>query len=209
MKYKVGDKVRIREDLVSGENYGVAIAVNRMTYMGGSVVTIESFVTIKTVDKVLGYYIEEDPNGYLWTDEMFEPVEEELTVAEAIRLYSKMCEINSCALCKLSAENNSTGLSCRNFAREHHDKLVEILKQWKKDHEKKDHEKKDVEVEFVSIVRVIEDLGYTKKCVYEEDVTEVKDETFKMSMKRILKEYCKEHEGKFFTVYEETCRVKE
>ena len=205
MKYKVGDKVRIREDLVSGENYGAAIAVNRMTYMGGSVVTIESFVTIKTVDKVLGYYIEEDPNGYLWTDEMFEPVEEELTVAEAIRLYSKMCEINSCALCKLSAENNRTGLSCRNFAREHPDKLVEILKQWKKDHEKKDHEKKDFEVEFVNVVRVIEDLGYTKKCVYEEDVTEVKEET----MKRVLKEYCKEHEGKFFTVYEEICRVKE
>lgn len=45
--------------------------------------------------------------------------------------------------------------------------------------------------------------------MYEEDVTEVKDETFKMSMKRILEEYCKEHEGKFFTVYEETCRVKE
>lgn len=145
MKYKVGDKVRIREDLVSGENYGVAIAINRMTDMGGSVVTIESFVTTGRDDKALGYYIEEDPKSYLWTDEMFEPVVEELTVAEAIRLYRKMCEINSCALCKLNAENNRTGLSCRNFAREHPDKLVEILKQWKKDHEKKDHEKKEVE----------------------------------------------------------------
>lgn len=72
-----------------------------------------------------------------------------------------------------------------------------------------DEEKKEVETEFVNIVRVIEDLGYTKKCVYEEDVTGVKDETFKMSMKRILEEYCMEHDGKFFIVYEEICRVKE
>ena len=203
MKYKVGDKVRIREDLVTGGNYGGLVAVDDMTDMCGSVVTIER------VGKVHGYYIKEDPDEYCWTDEMFEPVVEELTVAEAIRLYSKMCEINSCALCKLNAENNRTGLSCRNFAREHPDKLVEILKQWKKDHEKKDHEKKEVETEFVNIVRVIEDTGKAKKCVYEEDVTEVKDETFKMSMKRVLKEYCKEHDGKFFTVYEEICRVKE
>lgn len=93
---------------------------------------------------------------------------------------------------------------CSDYRREHPDKVVEILKQWKKD-----HEKKEVETEFVNIVRVIEDLGYTKKCVYEEDVTGVKDETYKMSMKRILEEYCMEHEGKFFIVYEEICRVKE
>ena len=87
---------------------------------------------------------------------------------------------------------------------ENPEEVVKALKQWKAD-----HEKKPIETEFVNIVRVIEDLGYTKKCVYEEDVTEVKDETFKMSMKRVLKEYCKEHDGKFFTVYEEICRVKE
>lgn len=74
---------------------------------------------------------------------------------------------------------------------------------------KQTRRKKDVEVEFARTVRVIEDTGSSKRCVYEEDVTEVKDETFKMTMKRILEEYCKEHEGKFFTVYEEICRVKE
>ena len=52
---------------------------------------------------------------------------------------------------------------------------------------------------------MIEDTGKVKRCVYEEDVTEVKEE----AMKRVLEEYCKEHEGKFFTVYEEICRVKE
>ena len=78
--------------------------------------------------------------------------------------------------------------------------MVKVLEQWKAD-----HEKKEIEVELAYVVRVIEDLGYTKKCVYEEDVTEEKEE----AMKRVLKEYCKEHDGKFFTVYEEICRVKE
>ena len=41
MKYKVGDKVRIREDLVTGGNYGGYVAVDDMTDMGGSVVTIK------------------------------------------------------------------------------------------------------------------------------------------------------------------------
>lgn len=200
MKYKVGDKVRIREDLVSGENYGVAIAVNRMTYMGGSVVTIESFVTIETVDKVLGYYIEEDPNGYLWTDEMFEPVEEELTAEEAIKIQAEMCSSVMCKDCAIEKLRYDSYCNCVEYRSKNPYKVVEILKQYKKD-----HGKKEIEVELTYVVRVIEDLGDSKRCVYEEDVTEEKDE----AMKRVLKEYYKEHEGKFFAVYEEMCRVKE
>ena len=92
---------------------------------------------------------------------------------------------------------------CNVFRKEHAEEYLEILKQWKAD-----HEKKDVEVEFACIVRVIEDTGSRRRCVYEENVTGVKDETFKMSMKRILEKYCKEHEGKFFTVYEEIYMIQ-
>ena len=129
MKYKVGDKVRVRRDLETTVMYGGLCVIDEMLK--------KKIVTITSVHE--GYY-----------------------------------------------------------------KVVEVLKQWRKD-----HEKKEVEVEFARTVRVIEDTGSRRRCVYEEDVTEVKDETFKMSMKRILEEYCKEHEGKFFTVYEEICRVKE
>lgn len=194
MKYKVGDKVRIREDLVIGGNYGGSVAVDDMEDMGGSVVTIERVGN-------LGYYIEEDPDGYCWTDEMFEGlVEEELTAEETIKVFGDLCArgCKDCELGKLVKESKHA--FCSDYRREHPDKVVEILKQWKKD-----HEKKEIEVELAYVVRVIEDLGYTKKCVYEEDVTEVKDE----AMKRVLKEYCKEHEGKFFALYEEMCRVKE
>ena len=198
MKYKVGDKVRVREDLVTGGNYGGSVAVDDMTDMGGSVVTIER------VGEVHGYYIKEDPDEYCWTDEMFEPVEEELTAEEAIKIQAEMCSGIMCKDCAIEKLRYDSHCNCVEYRSKNPDKAIEILKQWKKD-----HEKKEVETEFVNIVRVIEDLGYTKKCVYEEDVTEVKDETFKMSMKRVLKEYCKEHEGKFFTVYEEICQVKE
>ena len=199
MKYKVGDKVRVREDLVSGENYGVAIAVNRMTDMGGSVVTIESFLTIGRDDEALGYYIEEDPSSYLWTDEMFEPVEEDLTAEEATKILGEICCKNRCIdECPISKAKNE--MTCQSFRRDKPEEVLEILKQWKKD-----HEKKEIEVELTYVVRVIEDTGKVKRCVYEEDAKEVKEEAMKM----VLKEYCKEHEGKFFTVYEEICRVKE
>lgn len=192
MKYKVGDKVRIREDLVMGENYGGSVAVDDMTDMCGSVVTIER------VGEVHGYYIKEDPDEYCWTDEMFEPVEE-MSAIEAIKLFGELChEQDGCDECPIKKIDDA--IRCYEIRTERPEAVVEVLKQ-----RKSDHEKKPIETEFAYVVRVIEDTGKVKRCVYEEDVTEAKEE----AMKRILKEYCKEHEGKFFTVYEEICRVKE
>lgn len=190
MKYKVGDKVRIREDLVMGVYYGCAIVVDDMKDMGGSVVTIERVCGN-------GYYIEEDPDEYCWTDEMFEPVEE-MSAEEAISLQRKICRENECTTCPIQKIPDCG--DCEEYMIEHPEEVVKALKQWKAD-----HEKKPIETELAYIVRVIEDTGKVKRCVYEEDVTEVKEE----AMKKVLKEYCKEHEGKFFTVYEEICRVKE
>lgn len=147
------------------------------------------------------YCIKESDREWFWTDEMFEGLaEDELTAEEAIKVLADMCtrECKNCELGKLVKESRYS--FCSAYRREHPDKVVEILKQWKED-----HEKKEIEVELAYVVRVIEDTGKVKRCVYEEDVTEVKEE----AMKRVLKEYCKEHEGKFFTVYEEICRVKE
>lgn len=191
MKYKVGDKVRIRKDLVTGGSYGCSVAVDDMTDMAGSVVTIESVGSI-------GYYIEEDPDGYCWTDEMFEPVEE-MSVEEAIEILAEICmKQYTCSECQIQCIDRKK--TCVSIRRENPTEVVKVLEQWKAD-----HEKKPIETEFAYIVRVIEDTGKVKRCVYEEDVTEVKEE----AMKKVLKEYCKEHEGKFFTVYEEICRVKE
>lgn len=194
MKYKAGDKVRVRKDLVVGKRYGCYPAASKMVEKSGKI------ATIRTVHSDF-YEIYKDV--YSWTDEMFEPVEE-LTAEEAIRIQAEMCSVTTCNDCEINKLRGDSHCGCAVFRSEYPDKVVEVLKQWKKD-----HGKKEVEVEFACVVRVIEDTGEEKRCVHEENVTETQDETFKMKMKRILEEYCKEHEGKFFTVYEEICRVKE
>lgn len=195
MKYKVGDKVRVISGLVVDGVYGNWRFTEKMKKYKGKSVTISEVCQ--------DYYrIKEDEEYGYYTDEMLEPVEE-MSAEEATKILGKICcENDRCAGCPISEAKGE--MLCQNFRRDKAGEVLEILKQWKAD-----HEKKDVEVEFACIVRVIEDTGSSKRCVYEEDVTEVKDETFKMTMKRILEEYCKEHEGKFFTVYEEICRVKE
>ena len=192
MKYKVGDKVRVRRDLNKGMIYNEFTVTTPMADKAGDIVTI-SAVSRRY------YHIAE--YGCCWTDEMFEGLaEDELTAEEAFKTLGDMCA-RGCKACKLGKLVKESGyLLCGDYGREHPDKVVEILKQFKKD-----QEKKEIEVELAYVVRVIEDTGKVKRCVYEEDVTEVKEE----AMKRVLKEYCKEHEGKFFTVYEEICRVKE
>lgn len=195
MKYKVGDKVKVRSDLKCEEYYGGITFNFEMNKFKGMEITIARV-------NYGGYYeVLETP--YNFTDEMLEPVEE-MSAEEAIRIQAEMCRSTMCKDCAIDKLRYDSHYECSEFRSKNPDKVVEVLKQWKAD-----HEKKEVEVEFACIVRVIEDTGSRRRCVYEEDVTGVKDETFKMSMKRILEKYCKEHEGKFFTVYEEICRVKE
>lgn len=192
MKYKVGDKVRVRSDLEESETYGDQTFVKPMEKYKGKLVTISE-------EHPRFYYIKEDKDeNWCWTDEMFEPVEE-MSAIEALEILAEICMKQfTCFRCPIQCIDGQK--TCVGIRRENATEVVKVLEQWKAD-----HEKKEIEVELAYVVRVIEDLGYTKKCVYEEDVTEEKEE----AMKRVLKEYCKEHDGKFFTVYEEICRVKE
>ena len=194
MKYKVGDKVRVRRDLEDGETYGGWDALEDMVKMRGEIVTIRRV-------RSSAYELEE--KGLMWTDEMFEGlVEDELTAEEAIRLKCEMCESISCSECKFSRLNNGEYLFCNKFLEKYPEKVIETLKQ-----RKKDHEKKPIKTESVGIVRVIEDTGFRRKCVYEEELTE--RENPMDAKERFLKEYCQKHDGKFFTVFESICRVKE
>lgn len=186
MKYKVGDRARVRSDLKACKQYGSNIATSSMEGLAGKIVTISR----------VGYahYLVEGMNCN-WTDEMLEPVEE-ISAEELVKIIGNICEVhNECEKCPLLEVRGEE--YCMIGMGKNADKTLKIAKQWKAD-----HEKKPIETEFIYIVRIIED----KKCVHEEEIAgESEDE----AQERVLKKYCEDHEGKFYAVAERICRVKE
>lgn len=69
MKYKVGDKVRIREDLEEGVKYGGDDTVPEMVAKAGEFAKI-------TAAYSRSYRLDIDDENWCWTDEMLEPAEE-------------------------------------------------------------------------------------------------------------------------------------
>lgn len=197
MKYKVGDRVRVRRDLQIGTPYGDWLFSSGMNDYKGKVVTISGTYPNK-------YRVREDKERWVWTDEMLEGlVEDELTAEEAIRLRAKMCVNNSCNECRSGKRNNGEGINCCEFSQKYPERVIEILKQFKKD-----HEKKEVETELVDVIRIIEDTGDIKRCVHEER-TDVEVIEIYAEAERVLKDWCKDHGGKFFAMVESRCVVKE
>lgn len=80
MKYKVGDKVRIRKDLKVGERYDGVIVREEMIELAGKTLTISNVHNFGEDD--IDYYLNEDENCYYWTDSMFE---DPITNADKIR----------------------------------------------------------------------------------------------------------------------------
>lgn len=68
MKYKVGDKVKIREDLIDEENYGSANFVEPMEEYKGH--TAEIIFTYDDGSED-GYLIDIDGGVWYWSAEMF------------------------------------------------------------------------------------------------------------------------------------------
>lgn len=189
MKYKVGDKVRVRRDLEEYGQYGKYGANRNMAELHGSI------VEIKKVENEKQRY-EINDNLYYWTDEMFEGLaEDELTAEEAIRLKCEMCESISCSECKFSKHNNGEDIFCNKFLKKYPEQVVEIIKQWKKD-----HEKKEVEVTQKIYCLVVNE---ERKVVHEEEIGNSD------SCMDVLKNYCENHDGKFFSLMEFRYEVKQ
>lgn len=186
MKYKVGDKVKVRSDLKCEEYYGGITFNFEMNKFKGMEITIARV-------NYGGYYeVLETP--YNFTDEMLEPVEE-MSAEEAIRTFGEVCKDANCWHCPIKEIDREH--SCTDIKISHPEEVVKILKQWKAD-----HEKKPIETEFVYIVRIIEN----KQCVHEEEMVEEPEDE---ACERVLKKYCEDHKGKFYAVAERICRVKE
>lgn len=190
VKYKAGDKVRVRSDLEACRTYGGIRASSTMCQYRGKTVEIA---------KVYSNYYKIKERDFYWTDEMFES-EEEMSAEEALKMLKGLCEeYPTCNGCPLRNPRKDDFMGCMIDPKV----TLKVLKQWKAD-----HEKKSIETEFVNIVRVIEDTGTVKKCVYEERLP---DGELNLSDKQVevLRKYCEEHKGKYFTVVERICKVKE
>ena len=89
MKYKVGDKVKVRSDL-NYEKYseGVPFTSEMDKFKG----------TVLEVRKIAGEFYEMVGIPYIFTDEMLEPVEE-MSAEEAIRLQGEICMSLMCGEC--------------------------------------------------------------------------------------------------------------
>lgn len=72
MKFKVGDRVRVRQDLVIGREYGDAIFTEKMAQFAGKMVTIKGGFETSYIH---WSKIKEDEMNGDWSDEMFEKVE--------------------------------------------------------------------------------------------------------------------------------------
>ena len=191
MKYKVGDKVKVRSDLEKNKGYGGWYASESMVKMRGEIVTIRGVGSS-------AYKLEE--NDLMWTDEMFEGLaEDELTAEEAIKILGEICcENELCCGCPISEAKGK--MSCQNFRRDKTEEVLEILKQFKKD-----HEKKEVEVESKLYCRIIDGGdGSTVRSEALQDGINLNDE-----IKEILAKYCSEHVGDYFAVCENRWMVKQ
>ena len=69
MKFKVGDKARVRKDIEAGKSYGDVYFAEQMEKYKGEIIVIE-----KKLNYNVGVY---QYKGWNWADEMLEPVEEE------------------------------------------------------------------------------------------------------------------------------------
>lgn len=186
MKYKVGDKVRVRSDLEENKTYGGWDALEDMVKMRGEIVTIRRV-------RSSAYELEE--KGLMWTDDMLEGlVEDELTAEEATKILGEICCesrcYNGCPIGKARGK-----MSCNFFRRDKPKEVLEILKQWKKE-----HEKKEVEVTQKIYCLVVDE---ERKVVHEEEIGNSD------SCMDVLKNYCENHDGKFFSIMEFRYEVKQ
>lgn len=191
MKYRVGDKVKVRSDLKAYEIYGSNMLTKSMEKFAGKTVTISDV-------GITSYAIEEMGVAY-WTDEMLEPVEE-MSAEELTKILGNICKGRACSECPVH-EIQANG-ACVIGIGKNFDEAVKIAEQWKED-----HEKKPIETEYVWYVQIIEADTHLLK---HEELLKT-DFSIPMDRKKeeILKKYCSEHDGKYYAISERRCVVNE
>ena len=102
MKYNVGDKVRIKEDLKTNKDYNGLNFDEEMAQFKGKIVTIKAKSVFSD-----HYKIEEDTFGWFWNDEMLEDIKENEKMGKLEDLEQKYKELGE-EIERLKLEENKT-----------------------------------------------------------------------------------------------------
>lgn len=191
MRYKAGDRVRVRKDLVVGNLYGGVLIDKKICSWLGKIVEISKVYTC--------YYRICDCALLVWTDDMFEPITE-LTTSEVVAFGQVMCDSaewcsNNCPVMKIRSKYSHC--SCKEVKLEHTDEYIEAVTKWVVGDAGK---KKEIETERCTYAIIKDHDGHI---VCEERIKNGDSST------DILKRYCKEHEGTYYAVREYRVVVKE
>ena len=130
----------------------------------------------------------------------------EMTADELLNILNEIihCGVRRCDECPLAENGETLCTNDHGVIISNPDKLISICQQWKSEHEKK--------IETVDICRIIEiQPDGKKRCVHEEDISDgelMYSGDAVENCRYILKNYCKEHDGKFIAVHEVVSRVK-
>lgn len=189
MRYKAGDRVRVRKDLVVGDVYGGILFDKKMCSWLGKIVEISKVYT--------GYYRICDGALFAWADNMLEPITD-LTTSEVIAFGQVMCNTERlCSNCPVMKIRFKYGYcSCEEVKIEHPDEYVEAVTEWVVE----DTGKKEIETECCAYAIIKDHDGHI---VCEERIKHGD------SLSNVLKRYCKEHEGAYYAVKELRVVVKE
>ena len=118
-----------------------------------------------------------------------------------MKIISNICEVhNECEKCPLFEVKGEE--YCVIGIGKNADKTLKIAKQWKAD-----HEKKPIETEFGWYMLVVEEKTHIVKC--EKPLKLKRERTMDEQKEELLREWCSEHDGKYYVTTERRCVVKE
>lgn len=192
MRYKVGDRVRVRKDLADGDIYGGRIFTRRMYTLLGKIVRIS--------EVYIGFYSIDDPDYELcgWTDDMFEPITK-LTATEVVMFAQEMCDsLTQCLSCPVhEIKSNHNCDLCQEVKRKYADEYVEAVTKWVTGDAAK---KKEISIEKRSYMVIMD----TDRNIVYKELLKVGDD-----YGDVFKRYCEEHDGTYRALIECWLSVKE
>lgn len=191
MRYKVGDRVRVKKDLIMGAAYNGSYFTRQMYALLGTIVRISEVYTdfYRIADQ---YYAH-----CSWTDDMFEPITK-LTATEVVMFAQEMCDsATRCTGCPVQEIQSKHSCDlCQEVKRKYADEYVEAVTKWVIG----DTGKKEISIEQCSYLVI---MDTDRNIVYEEQL-KVGDD-----YRAVFKRYCEEHDSTYYAIIECRLGVKE